>query len=135
MNTVHCDRCRKEFIIEEFEGHDCFIATHSVQEIGIDSWFEGKIDGNGDKVLIVNGLNGILYRLVQCRHNPPHPNIRQTVFDSTNNKRRFDRTDLWFAYQHVISYFGRPSTSCTTDHQYSICSLDCIESARVSFCI
>lgn len=53
---------------------------------------EPEIDENMDKVRIAQGLNGILYRLVECSHNPPHPDTRPTVFDSEVIRRRFDRT-------------------------------------------
>ena len=92
MNTIKCVRCHKTVISEEFDRHDCTIITYKVQEIGITHWFEGKVDENGDKVLIAHGLNGILYRLVECDHNPPHPDTRQTVFDSEEIRHRFDRT-------------------------------------------
>ena len=92
MNIIRCDRCGKQLLSEEFANHDCTIVTYTVQEIGIDDWFEGKLDENGDKVLIAHGLNGILYRFVQCFHNPPHPDTRPTVFDSDKIRRRFDRT-------------------------------------------
>jgi len=92
MNTRKCERCGKTSISEEFEKHDCTITTYKVQEIGITNWFEGKTDENGDKVLMAHGLNGILYRLVKCSHNPPHPDTRPTVFDSQEIRRRFDRT-------------------------------------------
>ena len=92
MNTEKCFRCGKTLISEEIATHECTIATHDVQEIGITGWFEGRIDENGDRVLIAHGLNGILYRLVNCHHNPPHPNTDPTIFDSNKNRRRFDRT-------------------------------------------
>lgn len=87
MNTRKCSRCGKNFIVEEFALHECTITTVNVQEIGITGWFEGKIDENGDQVLIAHGLNGILYRLVKCEHDPPHPDTRPTVFD-TNKTRQ-----------------------------------------------
>ena len=49
-------------------------------------------NGNMDKVYIAKGLNGIMYRLVQCPHNPSHTNTYPTVFDSEEIRRRFDRT-------------------------------------------
>lgn len=92
MNTKTCDRCLKTVISEEFDSHDCTIATWKVQEIGITQWFKGQQDENGDKVLIAHGLNGILYRLVECSHNPPHPDTRPTKFDKENILRRLYRT-------------------------------------------
>lgn len=95
MNIKKCERCLKTLLSEEFENHDCTIMTHNTQEIGISYWFEAKPDENGDQVLIAQGLNGILYRFVKCIHNPPHPNIRQTIFDkkSKNNRKFTDDED------------------------------------------
>ena len=50
------------------------------------------IDENGDKIHIAKGLNGILYRLVECTHNPTHTNTYPTTFDREEIRRKFDRT-------------------------------------------
>lgn len=92
MNIIKCQRCAKTLLSEELSTHECIITTYKVQEIGITTWWEAEIDENGDQVLIAQGLNGILYRLVECNHNPPHPDTRPTVFDSEEIRRRFDRT-------------------------------------------
>ncbi len=91
-NIILCQRCAKTIISDELETHECSPETIGVQEIGLDYWFKGDIDENGDEVLIAKGLNGILYNLVLCKHNPPHPNTHPTVFDKEKNRRRFDRT-------------------------------------------
>lgn len=92
-NIIRCQRCEKNFILEEFSGHDCHPYFKDVQSILIDYYFVApKIDKNGDKVIIVKGLNGILYRLVKCPHNPPHTNTYPTTFDREEIRRRFDRT-------------------------------------------
>ena len=91
-NTVNCERCKKQFIEEEFENHFCSPRSTQVQEIGIDYIFKGETNENGDLVHIAKGLNGILYRLVECLHNPPHPNTDQTTFDSEKNRRQLYRT-------------------------------------------
>lgn len=87
-----CERCKKTFIDEEFDEHLCTPVSTRTQEIGIDYIFEGEIDQNGDKVHIAKGLNGIIYRLVECSHNPTHTNTYPTTFDSETIRRRFDRT-------------------------------------------
>ena len=90
--TVKCERCNKQFIDEEFSDHLCTPETIKAQEIGIDYILAPELNENGDKVHIAKGLNGILYRLVECPHNPTHTNLDQTIFDNEETKRRFDRT-------------------------------------------
>ena len=87
-----CERCSKSFIDEELEDHLCSPILTRAQEIGIDYIFEGEIDNNGDKVYMAKGLNGIMYRLVQCPHNPTHTNTHPTIFDSKRNRRGLYRT-------------------------------------------
>ena len=89
---VFCERCRKSFIDEELDLHTCSPTLTKTQEIGIDYIFEGKNNNNGDKIYMAKGLNGIMYRLVQCPHNPTHTNTHPTIFDSEKIRRRFDRT-------------------------------------------
>lgn len=91
-NTVYCERCKKQFIDEEFSSHFCDPITTNIQEIGIDYLLDSEIDEHGDQVHIAKGLNGILYRLVECSHNPSHTNTYPTTFDSEEIRRRFDRT-------------------------------------------
>lgn len=92
IKTLKCDRCNKSLIEEEFSNHVCTPRLTKTQEIGIDYIFTGKTDQNGDIVHIAKGLNGIMYRLVQCSHNPTHTNTYPTTFDSQEIRRRFDRT-------------------------------------------
>ncbi|MDE1769221.1 MAG: hypothetical protein KGI28_01530 [Thaumarchaeota archaeon] len=89
---VNCERCKKQFIDEEFNDHDCSPTATKAQEIGIDYLLDGELNENGDLEYIAKGLNGILYRLVECPHNPTHTNLDQTTFDNLETKRRFDRT-------------------------------------------
>lgn len=91
-NIVNCERCKKSFIEEEYGNHNCSPITTRLQEIGIDRMYGSVTNENGDKVHIAKGLNGIMYRLVECTHNPPHTNTHPTTFDSENIRRRFDRT-------------------------------------------
>src|SRR3989344_1545455 len=90
--TMNCKRCKKHFIDEEFDNHLCTPIPKKIQEIGIDYIFKGNSDQNGDTIHIAKGLNGILYRLVECSHNPTHTNTYPTTFDNENIRRRFDRT-------------------------------------------
>jgi len=103
MNTIKCKRCNKDFISEEFKSHYCTPDLVGVQEIGINSIFKGNFQENGDDVWIAQGLSGIMYRLVLCKHNPPHPDTRPTVFDSEEIRRRFDRT----AKDHIFKQLSR----------------------------
>lgn len=89
---VNCERCRQSFIDEEFDEHDCSPILVAIQEIGIDRMCGTASNENGDKVHMVKGLNGILYRLVECHHNPPHTSTDQTKFDNPETNRRFYRT-------------------------------------------
>lgn len=89
---MDCERCKKSFIDEEFDQHLCTPIPKKIQELGIDYIFEGNINENGDQVYIAKGLNGIMYKLVQCSHNPTHTNLHPTTFDSEEIRRRFDRT-------------------------------------------
>lgn len=89
---IKCERCRKSFINEEFDGHTCTPITTRLQEIGIDRIFDAVTNKNGDKVHMAIGLGGVLYRLVECPHNPPHTNTHPTTFDSEKIRHRFDRT-------------------------------------------
>lgn len=81
MNSIKCQRCNKTFISEEFENHYCRPQLVDVQEIGIDSIFKGNFQENGDDVWIAQGLNGIMYRLILCKHDSPHPDTRPTVLE------------------------------------------------------
>jgi len=91
---LNCERCKKTFIEEEINDHLCTPISTKTQEIGIDYIFKGEIDQNGDRIQIAKGLNGILYRLVECPHNPTHTNTYPTSFDKEEIRRRFDRTFL-----------------------------------------
>ena len=90
-DIINCERCRKSFIEEEYQDHVCSPITTRLQEIGFDKIFDSVTDENGDKVYMAIGLNGILYRLVMCQHNPTHTNTYPTTFDSEEIRRRFDR--------------------------------------------
>ncbi len=95
---MNCERCKKMFIDEEFNDYLCTPITTRTQEIGIDYIFKGQKDENGDIVHIAKALSGIIYRLVECPHNPPHVNTYPTTFDSQNINRRFDRTLKQYLY-------------------------------------
>lgn len=87
-NTLTCKRCKKTLITEEFDNHSCHIDLKDVQNIVIDYYFEAPYkDRNNDHVIIAKGLDGILYRLVECTHNPPH----QPIGNMDKNNREGNR--------------------------------------------
>lgn len=88
---VLCGRCKQSFIDEEYDKHECSPITTRLQEIGLDKMYGSTPNQNGDIVFFAKGLNGIMYRLVQCSHNPTHTNLHPTTFDSEEIRRRFDR--------------------------------------------
>jgi hypothetical protein len=92
VKIPNCERCRQSFIEEEFSEHECSPRTIGIQEIGIDRMYGVVTNENGDKVHIAKGLSGIMYRLVECHHNPPHSNSDPTTFDKEETRRRFYRT-------------------------------------------
>ena len=101
---MNCQRCNRIFIEEEFNDHTCTPLITNIQEIAIDYIFEGETNQNGDKIHIVKGLNGILYHLVKCSHNPPHSNTYPTTFDNEEIRRRFDRTSNQYCYKVLVPY-------------------------------
>ena len=101
---VLCERCKKQFIDEELEDHLCDPITTNAQEIGIDYILDPELNENGDKIHIAKGLNGILYRLVECPHNPTHTNTYPTTFDNENIRRRFDRASKQYCYKVLVPY-------------------------------
>ena len=70
-NIIKCRRCRKTFIIEEYDNHVCTPILTDVKEIMIDYYFKAR-SNNNDIVIMVKGLDGTLYRMVECRHNFTH---------------------------------------------------------------
>ncbi len=74
-NIGRCPRCRKFLVAEEYESHKCDfrdIGIRDCKEIILDHMTDCGFDKNGDKVTLAWSLNGVLYRLVECKHNPPH---------------------------------------------------------------
>ena len=80
MNTVTCPRCGLMFIVEEYRAHKCKEHVKGVKSLGIDFYYEAGTDENGDKLLMVKGIDGFLYRFVKCDHQIPH-NMSSTDFE------------------------------------------------------
>jgi len=70
-NIVKCPRCGRVLIAEEYPSDTCNPRFRGVKEIIIDWHYETKSD-DGHNVVMAKGLDGVLYRLVECKHNPPH---------------------------------------------------------------
>lgn len=65
------------------------------QKIGIDYFFEGHKNLNGDQVYIVIGLNGVMYRYIKCAHFPPHPDTQPTILTERRDPTT-TRQNLYF---------------------------------------
>jgi len=73
MNDIgRCPRCHKFLIAEQLETHKCEIPFKHVKEIYVDWITNCDKDVNDDIVYVAMGLDGNLYRLIHCKHNPPH---------------------------------------------------------------
>ena len=71
-NVTKCQRCNKNLIEEEFHSHVCTPNIICMKEIVIDYYYELEKDVLGDSIVIAKGLDGTLYKLRKCPHNPPH---------------------------------------------------------------
>jgi hypothetical protein len=88
-NVGRCARCGKFLIEEEHKHHECELQTVDTREIVVDHFYElTKRDSDGHKLLVAQGLDGIQYWLVGCKHNPPHSTKRP--FTSYGTKQGLD---------------------------------------------
>jgi hypothetical protein len=71
-NAGRCPRCRRFVIAEELTSHTCHIAISRAETIWFD-WFsdDGFTDESSDYIRMAKGLDGTLYSLILCKHNPP----------------------------------------------------------------
>ena len=91
MNDVgRCPRCNKFLIAEQKETHRCSVPIREVKEILLDWINDGVQNEDEDTVQVAMGLDGVLYRLILCKHNPPHTTKRNFTCEQT--KRGLDRT-------------------------------------------
>jgi len=71
-NTGKCPRCHSFIIAEQLTSHKCCIPITDAKTIWFDWISDGYTDKNNDHVRNAQGLNGTLYGLIVCKHNPPH---------------------------------------------------------------
>jgi hypothetical protein len=71
-NAGECPRCHNFVIAEEFATHACRIRVRGSGTIWLDWIGDGFEDDNGDFVRMAKGLEGKLYSIILCKHNPPH---------------------------------------------------------------
>ncbi|HET8719831.1 MAG TPA: hypothetical protein VFM64_02420 [Candidatus Nitrosotenuis sp.] len=86
-----CERCKKNFIDEEYPDHSCSPVTVGIQEIGLDAMYGHTINENNDKVYMAKGLSGFIYRFVVCKHSPSHTNVHSITFNNSDVRLRFER--------------------------------------------
>lgn len=81
-----CPRCRKFLIAEEYESHTCDfrdVPLKGCKEIVLDHMTACGVDKSGDNVTLGWGIDGTLYRLIVCKHNPPHSTKRKSTDEET----------------------------------------------------
>jgi hypothetical protein len=82
-NIGRCPHCHKFMIAEESKTHVCDKSKSDVsifsnrplvgcEELVLHRLTDSGEEKNGDHVYLAWGISGILYRLLVCRHNPPH---------------------------------------------------------------
>lgn len=85
-NLGKCPRCQKFMIQEEMSIHHCDfhdINLTGAREIVLDTITDLRLDRNGDHVYIAWGLDRLFYRLVECKHNPPHSTKRKSTDENS----------------------------------------------------
>jgi hypothetical protein len=74
-NLGRCPRCNKFMVQEEWNSHQCDfhnLDLTSATELVMDTITDLRVNRNGDHVYVAWGLDRVFYRLVECKHNPPH---------------------------------------------------------------
>ena len=92
-NIKECERCRKTMIEEEFPNHVCTPYLTGIKEIIIDYFYE-TVTKDGDRKIVAFGLDGRIYDLIQCRHNPLHKSKNPNLTFATRRpltERKSDR--------------------------------------------
>jgi hypothetical protein len=94
-NVGRCPRCNKFMVAEEWDEHKCDfkdIPLTDCKSIILDHITDFGQDKNGDHVYRAWALDGVLYRLVVCKHNPPHSAKRK--FTGCGTKQGLDSTSF-----------------------------------------
>ena len=91
-NAGRCPRCQTFVIAEQLASHKCNIPIKGAEAIFLDWIADGFTDENDDYVRMAKGLNGTLYELVLCKHNPPHSAKRD--FTGCGTKQGLDSAVL-----------------------------------------
>jgi hypothetical protein len=86
LNAGRCPKCNAFLIAEDFADHKCKVAFQGIQTIIIDHYYETHADKDGHKIVFAKGLNGYLYRLVICKHNPSHTANRKFTDEDANRE-------------------------------------------------
>jgi len=84
-----CPRCSRFLIAENLATHDCKVPLKGVREVVLDWIIDGVQNEDEDLVQVAMGLDGFLYRLILCKHNPPHapPDDRYRRTDPTKRRQ------------------------------------------------
>jgi hypothetical protein len=72
-------------IEEDMRTHECNFSDIPIKdgrELFLDHTTDLGLDKNNDHVSLAWGLDGVLYRLVECKHNPPHSTKRKFTDDT-----------------------------------------------------
>jgi hypothetical protein len=75
QNVGRCPRCHRFMIAEESGTHVCDFDDLPIvgcEEIVLDRLSDSGTEKNGDHVYLAWAKNNMLYRLLVCKHNPPH---------------------------------------------------------------
>jgi hypothetical protein len=91
INVGKCPRCGEFLIAEQLTNHKCKISFKDVQDVTIDHYYEMiSRDAQGHRTVIAVGIDGTLYRMTVCKHNPPHGATKRK-FTGENTTQGLDK--------------------------------------------
>ncbi len=88
-NLGRCPQCKQFLIAEEQKTHKCNFSDIPIldcEELVLDHITDSGQDRNGDHVHLAWALNGTLYRLLVCKHTPPHSAKRKFTPEDTKHE-------------------------------------------------
>ena len=101
QNIGRCPRCGIFLVEEQVSTHECQIRNNGSCEIVVDHFLElSQHDSEGHRLVVAQGLDGVQYWLVECKHNPPHSTKRK--FTDEDAKQGLDRTCVSSIYIEVL---------------------------------